>query len=229
MQWHVDTKKTLARSPNVKWLDKSISSSKARSHKNLTNLLCLYPLVPLSRCQKTLAIFHLHLPGSFKPGFCHILSEILFESPKVNHKLREVAASQQWNIWEAPLTKSHCDTFINPLKLIENAWWVEETRGKKSSLSPGSDLQDCAALGNKIKISQTCKHFSVNCWSHRFHFFHFLWAVRRKQAGHHHVTTEQKVLCLGHWPTEQVTYTVLWKGTFQDAQYFIEQVFPPVI
>lgn len=63
-------------------------------------------------------------------------------------------------------------------------------KGEKSSLSPGSDLQDHAALGNKIKISQTCKHFSVNCWSHRFLFSHFLWAVRRKQAGHHHVTTE---------------------------------------
>lgn len=183
-------KKGTCYKPKLKWLDKGISSSKTGCHKSLANLLCVYPLVTLSGCQKAVTVFCLHPPGSSELSFCHILREILFVSPKVNHKLWEVAASPQWNIWEAPLTKSHCDTFIYPLRLTENACWVEETRRGGSSLSPGSDLQDCAALGNKIKISQTCKHFSVNCWSHRFHFFHFVWAVRGKQTGHHHVTRE---------------------------------------
>lgn len=172
-------------------LDKSTSSWKAGSHRNLANLLHLYPLgaSPLLLPEDSGLCF-VYIHSSSEPGFCHILREILFVSSKVNHKLWEVAASHQWNIWEAPLMKSHCNTFINSLRLIENRCWVAEKREKKSSLPPGSDLQDCAALGNKIKISQTCKHLSGSCWSHRFHFFCFLWAVRRKKAGHCWITTE---------------------------------------
>lgn len=68
---------------------------------------------------------------------------------------------------------------------------------KKSSLSPGNDLQDSTALSNKTKvISQTCKHFSANCWSHRLHFSVSLGAAKRKQAGHHYGTAHRKCFAL---------------------------------
>lgn len=215
--------------PKCKWLDKGVSSSKAGSHKNLASLLCLHPLVPLSCCQETLPILRLHQPSSSKPSFCHILREILFVSPKVNHKLQEVAVSPQWNIWEAPLTKSHCDIFISPLRLIENACWVEETRGKKVHCHLEVIYKTVLHLVTKLRFP---KHVNTSLWTAEVigsFFSHFLWAVRRKQAGHHHVTTEEQLFCLGHWPTKQVDYTVLWIGTVQDAQYLIKQVFSPVI
>lgn len=179
----------------------------------------------LSPAARRLPIFCLHPPCSSK--LCHILRQFLFVSLKVNHKPWEVSASPQRSMWEAPLTKSHCDTFINTPRLIENGCWVEETRKNKSSLSPGNDLQDSTALSNKTKvISQTCKHFSANCWSHRLHFSVSLGAAKRKQAGRHYGATDRKkVLCLGHCPAEQVTCAVPWAGTVLVTQDFITERF----
>lgn len=156
-------KKDTCYKPKLKWLDKSISSSKAGCHKSLANLLCLYPLVTLSGCQKTVAVFCLHPPGSSELSFCHILREILFVSPKVNHKLWEVAASPQWNIWEAPLTKSHCDTFINPPRLTENACWVEETRGRgKVHCHLEVIYKTVLHLVTKLRFP---KHVNISLWT----------------------------------------------------------------
>lgn len=91
--------------------------------------------------------------------------EFLFSSSKVIQKCQDVAVPPQWSMLEAPLMKSHCNSLIHTL--IENACW--KTKGKKSLLSPGSDLQDNTVLGNKI-ISQTCKRFSANHQSHKFNF-----------------------------------------------------------
>lgn len=69
-----DMKKTYYKSKS-KWLGKSISSSKAFSHQPGRCAMPVPSSASLSPFQKTPAIFRLHLPGSSKPCFCHILRD----------------------------------------------------------------------------------------------------------------------------------------------------------
>lgn len=130
-------------------------------------------LVPLPCCQKTLALFCLHpqqlcawlLPHPKRDSICVLKSEPqTLGSSSISTVEHMRGTSDEITLW-----------YIYKFTEIDWKWMLgSRKKGRKSSSPPGSDLQDCVALGNKIKISQTCKHLSGSCWSHRFHFSIFL-------------------------------------------------------
>lgn len=135
--------------------------------------------VPLPCCQKILAVFCLHPEqNSFwllpEPGFwAWLLPYPKRDSICVLKSEPQSLGSSSISTVEHMRDSSDEITLQYIYKFTEIDWkWMLGSRknGGKSSSSPGSDLKDCAALGNKIKISQTCKHLSGSCWSHRFYF-----------------------------------------------------------